>query len=349
MSARGNNGNGGGGREETALAVRTASRVQAYLEHNRDAILRSMPPGYNYDRFCRVIVNAIHADANLATCTPASLFLSAVAAFSIGLEPCGPTQEAYLIPYNNRKKSPDGRDRWVKEAQFMPSYRGLINLARRSGEVASIYAVEVCAADYFEVVQGTDRRIEHRPVPFGDRGEVIGWYAVVRFTSGEVDFELIDREEMEKIRNAGMRNGKTNDSPAWNQWYNEMARKSVLKRLLKRCPMRAADRDLARAILADHAASQGTAPDRAVTDTPGMEDVVDAMLADDDAEASESAAAVNRERLGELRGRFGGNGGNGDDPGAGDDDPTEPQEGDDEFLAGLKAEAKKQHVQGHAR
>jgi recombination protein RecT len=100
---------------------------------------------------CRSLINAISTTPQLAQCSPASLFLSSVRSFSLGLEPNGALSEAYLVPYWNSKKA-------CNEAQFMPSYRGLQNLARRSGEIAEIYSKTVKENDVFDVEEGTERK-----------------------------------------------------------------------------------------------------------------------------------------------------------------------------------------------
>jgi recombination protein RecT len=221
-----------------------AALVKANLDKNRAAIMASLPRGFNYDRMCRSLINAISTTPALAECTQASLFLSAVRGFSLGLEPNGPLAEGYLVPFRNKG---------VAEAQFMPSYRGLINLARRSGELATIYACDVCANDEFEAVNGTDRRLVHRPQWFAERGETIGYYAVYTLKDGSSDFEIMSMADIEKIRNAS----RAKNSGPWVDWFDEMAKKTVIKRLAKRMPMSV---ELASAMALDNAAVSGDAP-----------------------------------------------------------------------------------------
>lgn len=220
----------------------TAQVVKNNLDKHREAIMKSLPAGFNYDRMCRSLINSVSTTPTIAECTPSSIFLAAVRAFSLGLEPNGALSEGYLVPFNNKG---------VKEAQFMPSYRGLIALARRSGEVSTVYANVICAKDKFEAEEGTNRHILHRPDYFAkDRGEAIGYYAVFTTKSGDFDFEIMSRAEVDEIRETST----AKNSGPWVQWYDEMAKKTVMKRLLKRAPMSV---EMAAAVRLDNAIHSG--------------------------------------------------------------------------------------------
>lgn len=226
-----------------------ASQVKSLLERNKAAITASLPRGFdNPDRMIRAAVNAISTTPTLAKCTPESLFISIVKGFSLGLEPNGVLAHGYLVPF---------KDKGVEKAQFMPGYRGLIELARRSKQVSEIYATEVHENDRFEVRMGTHKELIHEPDPFSDRGEIRGWYAVFKLKEGSVDFEIMGHDEIEKIRKMS-KAGNSNFSP-WNSGhYNEMARKTVIKKLLKRCPMTV---EAAEAVELDNKAAMGEKQD----------------------------------------------------------------------------------------
>jgi recombination protein RecT len=230
----------------------TALVVKGHLDKNKDALMRTLPVGFNYDRMCRTVINAISTIPKIAECTPGSIFLSSVRAFSLGLEPNGALNEGYLVPFRNKG---------IMEAVFMPSYRGLINLARRSGEISIIYATEVCEKDEFNVELGTDKKITHKPNYFEDRGKVKAFYAVFTLKTGESDFEVMNMQDIEKIKASS----KTSNFGPWIDWYEEMAKKSVIKRLLKRAPMSI---ELASAIQADNKANDGNID---IIDIDGLE------------------------------------------------------------------------------
>lgn len=229
-------------------AAMCATTVKSMLEKHKDAITASLPRGFdNPDRMIRAAVNAISTTPTLANCTPESLFISIVKGFSLGLEPNGVLAHGYLVPF---------KDKGVEKAQFMPGYRGLIELARRSGKIAEIYATEVHENDHFEVSMGTNKELIHKPDMFSDRGDVKGWYAVFKLTDGSVDFEIMGRDEIEKIRKAS-KAGNSSYSP-WSNYYNEMARKTVIKKLLKRAPMTV---EAAKAVEDDHKVAMGEKQD----------------------------------------------------------------------------------------
>ena len=219
----------------------TAQIVLGKLEENRSAIMASLPKGFNFDRMCRTAINAISTTPSIAQCTPASVFLSCIRAFAIGLEPNSALAHGYLVPFKNKG---------VSEAQFMPSYRGMIELARRSGQVGAIYARDVREHDQFSIHLGTANSIEHTPKMDGDRGAAIGFYAVFHLLSGGVDFEYMTVAEIDKVRATS----KAKASGPWVEWPTEMAKKTVIKRLLKRAPMSV---ELANAVELDNQAVTG--------------------------------------------------------------------------------------------
>lgn len=270
------------GGESTSLATRTAGIVLGYLIKNRDVIIGTLPEGFNYDRMCRSVVNAISTTPALARCTVASLFLSTVRAFSIGLEPNGALQEGYLVPYGG-------------EAQFLPSYRGLIQLARRSGEISDVYAKAVYSNDTFEVEEGTERKIVHKPDYSKDRGDAVCYYAMFRTTAGTVDFEVMSKKEIDKIRALS----KAANSPAWKEHYEEMAKKSVLKRLLKRAPMSIDKaKNFSAAIELENKAAMGETQSDAVLDIEGLD------MPDESATPAEVQREINADRAEELKAKL---------------------------------------------
>ena len=204
--------------EISILQKKTAVAINEQLKKNRAAIMATLPQGFNYDRMCRTVINAVSTDYMLAKCSTSSIFLSTVRAFGLGIEPNGPLSEGYLISFWNSKKG-------CNEAQFMPSYKGLINLARRSGEIADIYAKAVYENDTFEVEEGTDRKIIHKPDYRKVRGKAVCYYAVFHTKSGGVDFEVMSMDEILKVKNSS----KSADKGPWVDWFEEMAKKTVIK------------------------------------------------------------------------------------------------------------------------
>lgn len=267
--------------QETSLAVATASKVNSMLKSNKAAIMATLPHGFNYDRMCRSVINAVSTTPELAKSTPASIFLSTVRAFSLGIEPNGALAEGYLVPFWNSKKQSN-------EAQFMLGYRGLISLARRSGKIANIYAQAVYSEDVFEVELGTERKIVHKPNFLKTRGQAVCYYAVFQGTDGYSDFEVMTMEEIEKVRLSS----KSGGSGAWKMWANEMAKKTVLRRLLKRAPMSI---ELAEEVNRDNKIAVG----EDVTDVINIEG-----LEVDESTSADVQEAINADRLEAVKERI---------------------------------------------
>src|SRR5690606_10624394 len=140
--------------------------------------------------------------------------------------------------------------------------RGLIKLGRQSGEISMIYAHEVHANDVLDVDQGAEKKLVHKPNLFGDRGPLVGYYAVVKYKDGDFDFEPLTIAQAHKIRDRSdgwkaFQAGKIKSTP-WATDEEEMAKKTAIRRLTKRVPQ---SPELAEAIRIEDAAehSDGTA------------------------------------------------------------------------------------------
>jgi recombination protein RecT len=173
----------------------------------------------------------------------------------LGLEPNTPLGHAYLIPFEKRRKQ---GDQWVTvatEVQIVIGYKGLIDLARRSGQVVSIAAHAVCANDHFEYAYGLDERLEHRPA-LNNRGDVIAFYAVAKLVGGGHAFEIMSVEQITEIRNnsQGWKTSKKKEESVWGLHFEEMGRKTVLRRLFKYLPVSI---ELASASAIDEVAASG--------------------------------------------------------------------------------------------
>ena len=105
---------------------------------------------------------------------------------------------AYLVPFNTKRKDANGQERWVNSVQVIIGYKGLIDLARRSGQIVSIAAHEVCENDHFELVYGLDEKLNHTPA-MGERGQVVGFYAVAKLKDGGHCFEFMSTHQVEQI------------------------------------------------------------------------------------------------------------------------------------------------------
>ena len=234
-----------------------AMQVKGLLEKYRGQITAALPRHVSADRIMRVAVGAISRTPQLGECTPESLFSCIVQSSTLGLEPSGPLGEAYMVPFWNNKKG-------VREATFIPGYRGLINLARRSGDVTLFYADVICENDKYKIRRGSEPQLEHE-IALGDRGKPIAYYAVFHTKDGAKDFEVMTEHDIEGIR----KRSKAGDSGPWQTDYEEMAKKTVIRRLAKRAPMSV---ELAKAVEIDNRVAMGEDPDFSdVIDTIGVD------------------------------------------------------------------------------
>lgn len=139
------------------------------------------------------------------------------------------------------------------ECQMIPGYRGLIDLARRSGAVQSISAEIVYERDVFKLSLGVENKIDHAPCLDGDRGEFKLVYAVATFKDGGYQFIWMTKGQVEAIRERS----KAKDSGPWVTDYEEMVKKTAIRRLCKMLPMSV---ELAAAVALSDAADTGVRP-----------------------------------------------------------------------------------------
>jgi recombination protein RecT len=184
-------------------------------EHYQAEFARALPKHLTPDRFTRVALTAFGRTPKLKECTPASLLKCLMDLSALGLEPDG--RKAHLIPYGS-------------ECTLIIDYKGLVELIRRSGDVATIRAEVVCENDEFLWENGS---ITHRVDWRRDRGAVQAVYAEATLKSGETQTATMTRAEVEAIRNRS-RAGKAGP---WVTDWAEMAKKTAVRRLSKMLPL----------------------------------------------------------------------------------------------------------------
>ena len=189
-------------------------------------IRRALPPVLTPERFTRMALSAINNTPELANCTPMSFIAALMNAAQLGLEPNTPLGQAYLIPYKNKG---------VLECQFQLGYKGLIDLAYRSGQIQVIQAQTVREFDYFEYQYGLDSKLVHRPGT-GDRGEITFIYGLFKLNNGGYGFEVSNKEDMDAFASRYSKSFGSRYSP-WTENYEDMAKKTVIKRALKYAPV----------------------------------------------------------------------------------------------------------------
>ena len=176
------------------------------------------------DRVGASLVVEMSRNDYVAKCTARSLLGGLIQVAQLGLELGGPLGQAYLVPYKN-------------EAQFQIGFKGLIALAARSNLIKVFEAQPVFKNDVFSINYGTSPVVMHNPCLDGPRGELRGVYSYAKTIHDEVMVEWMSKEELEAHRDKYSK-AKGGTSP-WQTAFNEMSRKTVLRRLAKRLPLSA--------------------------------------------------------------------------------------------------------------
>lgn len=198
------------------------ANLKGLFERSKGAIAQVLPRHLTADRILKVTLAATSRTPKLLECSQTSILQSVMQAAQLGLEPGGPLGHAYLVPFK-------------RECTLIVGYRGLIDLARRSGQIDSIEARVVYARDKFRISFGLTQVLEHEPSWEAEPGEIIGVYSIARIKSGLPQVEFMTIAQIEKIRR-GSPTGNYSDSP-WANHYDEMARKTVVRRICKYLPL----------------------------------------------------------------------------------------------------------------
>lgn len=190
----------------------------------------ALPPQIPVERFMRVVLTAVNGNPDLLAADRRSLFESAMKAAQDGLLPDG--RDGAFVVYNTKAKDANGRDSWIKKVQWLPMIAGILKKVRNSGDILSLSAHIAYEKDEFHYVLGDDERIEHRPA-MGERGAPVLAYAIAKTKDGGIYREVMTVSDIEKVRSVS----RAKNSGPWVDWWDEMARKTVLRRLAKRLPM----------------------------------------------------------------------------------------------------------------
>ena len=201
--------------------------MQHYIRQMSGEIRRALPAMITPERFTRIVLSAISTNPKLAETTPQSFLAAVMTAAQLGVEPNTPLGQAYLIPYFNSKSG-------CYECQFQLGYKGMIDLAYRGGEVCVIQAQIVYENDSFTYSFGLEPELRHTPA-HGERGEAVFVYAVFRTKDGGYGFDVMS---MDDVREFARQHSKSYDAGPWQTNFAEMAKKTVLKRVLKYAPLK---------------------------------------------------------------------------------------------------------------
>jgi recombination protein RecT len=186
----------------------------------KDQIALALPKHMNADRLPRIALTEIRKNQKLAQCSMESFASSVMTASQLGLEIGSAFGQSYLVPYG-------------KDCQLIIGYRGMIQLAHRSGQIKNIHADIVHENEFFDYEHGVEMVFRHRPNKTKDRGMITHAYAYAHLINGGFEFVVLEKEDVDKIK------ASSKSQNIWNQHYEEMAKKTALRRLFKILPVSA--------------------------------------------------------------------------------------------------------------
>ena len=194
---------------------------RANVQRQREEFKAALPPQIPVERFIRTVITAVQMDLKLLEADRRTLIAACMKAAQDGLLPDG--REAALVIF---------RSKGMPTVQYMPMIGGLFKKARNSGEIASIAAHVAYDRDQFDYALGDHEHITHKPLLAADRGKPVAAYAIAHTKDGAVYREVMSVDDIERVR----RVSRAKDDGPWVDWWDEMARKTVFRRLAKRLP-----------------------------------------------------------------------------------------------------------------
>jgi recombination protein RecT len=221
----------------TGTEITPMEAMRGTLVKMQPEFAAALPPQIPVEKFIRTTLTAVQMNPELLGADRRSLLGACMKAAQDGLLLDG--REAAPVIFNTKEG---------KKVQYMPMVGGILKKIRNSGELASISAQVVYDKDHFEYELGDNESITHKPFLGAERGKQIAVYAVAKTKDGAIYREVMSVADVEKVR-AASRAGKFGP---WVDWWDEMAKKTVIRRMAKRLPSSA---DLDSVLQADNEAS----------------------------------------------------------------------------------------------
>lgn len=268
--------------------------VKRDLETRMPQLEAVLPKHIEAARYVRIVLTALWQNPDLLNCSKDSILRASMRCAQDGLVPDG--REAALVKFGT-------------EATYMPMVYGIVKKLRQSGEIATItsrivYTGEIAAGRFKFIITDGEERLTHEPMFSDDRGAPAYVYAAVKFKDGSVQYEVLTKGDVEKVRSVS----RAKNAGPWKDWWEEMARKTAIRRLSKLLPLSSEDRRLvenddftefnrekeaARNSVLANAAAQFGAPaieDQSEIIEPGTEEPDDETEGDEPGEFSEADA-----------------------------------------------------------
>ena len=215
------------------MSERQLPAVIQAVESRLPELKKLLPADVSADTFLSHFKTAAMQTPGLLDCTPRSVVLACVRSANDGLVVDG--REAVIIVRNSKQK--DGS--WQKVAVYQRMYSGTIKRVRAALPGCKVEARLVHDKDIFTVSFGDVPSITHKPVWGPDKGKVVGVYAIVTEANGTQHREVMELEDIERIRDGSQNYNPAQPKGVWVEHFGEMAKKTVLNRLAKLLPQAA--------------------------------------------------------------------------------------------------------------
>mgnify|MGYP002769162553 CR=1 FL=1 len=219
------------------VKITKSMKIEDMIKAMSPEIKNALPDVITPERFTRMALSTLNNNVKLRECAPVTFLAAMMNAAQLGLEPNTPLGQAYLIPYRNHGKM---------ECQFQIGYKGLIDLVYRNPNIQTVQAQCVYENDTFEYELGLEPKLVHKPA-LTDRGSLILVYALWKSENGGYGFEVMSKADIDAHARRYSQSYNSSSSP-WKSNFEEMAKKTVIKKCLKYAPLRS---DILRAVSTD--------------------------------------------------------------------------------------------------
>lgn len=227
-------GNKGALTTGTTNAKMTVEEGIEFVRHQFDEkandIGSMLPSDISWELFRNTISYALSKNPKLLSADRRSLLNAGIEAAQDGLLPDG--REGVFNIYRVKISKKNEKDKWIDAVKWMPMIKGLTKKILETGQVKEFRTRVVYAKDKFALVYGDEERLTHEPSLDEDPGPIVACYCILKKHNGGIEREVMTRRQIEQVKAVS----KAQTGP-WGDWYDEMGRKSVARRLIKRVPL----------------------------------------------------------------------------------------------------------------